>query len=524
MESSAQDKAVQSKKRRDMSWREHLVMLLSFGAAAEHCLMVEYLYAAYSLRPDEPDPEKREMIEGWRAQILAVAREEMGHLLTVQNVLCLLGAPMALGREDSLWAHKYYPYDFSLTPFSLKTVAYFVYAEMEAKDVDEFDADQRPLLRKVLESVKEAGARGENAHHVGALYAEIVDVISDPERIPDSDFDELTFERQFSWDEWGRNYRPAPYELDAAGNRVLPDTTNAKTKTEGKTKTDAKTRKHGAAHLEIPRVASRTDAVRALVQLAAQGEVPHIERAVAPTLWSKSKRRGEPSHFDRFFAIYKEFSEELEKDENWSPAAGVCTDPTTRKEFAQETRGAPRPLTPIKAIAARRLAQIFNQRYRLLLNYLAHAFRIGRTARLDRPNLRAMLMHRAFGEMYNLKTLAGMLVRLPRLDDCDSPAVKDPWAGPPFELPYSTELPDADGDVWRMHKDVLETSRATCRDLISAAHAEAPELWEKSKQVKAQLDGVGAEVYLRTLMELDEQALQWIDAILGSQRNGGGGQ
>jgi len=32
-------------KRPDMSWRDYLVMLLTFGTAAEHCLMVQYLYA-----------------------------------------------------------------------------------------------------------------------------------------------------------------------------------------------------------------------------------------------------------------------------------------------------------------------------------------------------------------------------------------------------------------------------------------------------------------------------------------------
>ena len=36
----------------DMTWRDHLLMLLSFGATVEHCLMVQYLYAAYSLRTD----------------------------------------------------------------------------------------------------------------------------------------------------------------------------------------------------------------------------------------------------------------------------------------------------------------------------------------------------------------------------------------------------------------------------------------------------------------------------------------
>src|SRR5271165_2430282 len=64
---------IEPKKSKDMSWRDHLVMLLTIGAAAEHCLMVEYLYAAYSLRADEGNP-RREQIERWRAEILAVAR------------------------------------------------------------------------------------------------------------------------------------------------------------------------------------------------------------------------------------------------------------------------------------------------------------------------------------------------------------------------------------------------------------------------------------------------------------------
>ena len=73
------------KKRPDMTWRDHLLMLLSFGATVEHCLMVQYLYAAYSLRTDIADKRRRKLVESWRAGILAVAKEEMGHLLTVQN-------------------------------------------------------------------------------------------------------------------------------------------------------------------------------------------------------------------------------------------------------------------------------------------------------------------------------------------------------------------------------------------------------------------------------------------------------
>ncbi len=50
-----------------------------------------------------------------------------------------------------------------------------------------------------------------------------MDVISDPEKIPDSTFDESSYEFQASWDEWGRGYRPNPYLLDAEGNKVDDD-------------------------------------------------------------------------------------------------------------------------------------------------------------------------------------------------------------------------------------------------------------------------------------------------------------
>ena len=161
---------------------------------------------------------------------------------------------------------------------------------------------------------------------------------------------------------------------------------------------------------------------------------------------------------------------------------------------------------------------MFNQRYRLLLNYLAHCFRLAGTHRVDRPNLRAMLMHRVFGEMYNLKTLAGLLVRSPRRD----PGHKDDhgeWAAPPFEMPYSLALPDADVDIWRLHDDLLETSRARVIGCSIMGPRNQPSMTEKqhrehAHRIEAELAAIGAEAYLRTLMELDGEARRWIRAII----------
>ena len=41
------------RKPRELSWYEYVIMLLQIGASIEHALMVQYLYAAYSLADQE---------------------------------------------------------------------------------------------------------------------------------------------------------------------------------------------------------------------------------------------------------------------------------------------------------------------------------------------------------------------------------------------------------------------------------------------------------------------------------------
>jgi hypothetical protein len=71
-------------------------MLLHFAASIEHSLMVEYLYAAYSLGGEQVPARHRDMVRLWRRMILSIAKEEMGHLLTVQNIRPVTVKPMPL--------------------------------------------------------------------------------------------------------------------------------------------------------------------------------------------------------------------------------------------------------------------------------------------------------------------------------------------------------------------------------------------------------------------------------------------
>jgi len=56
-----------------MSWPDYLIMLLHTGAEIEHCLMVQYLYAAYSLGGDKVPQQYQTMVRRWRESILTTS-------------------------------------------------------------------------------------------------------------------------------------------------------------------------------------------------------------------------------------------------------------------------------------------------------------------------------------------------------------------------------------------------------------------------------------------------------------------
>jgi hypothetical protein len=141
---------------------------------------------------------------------------------------------------------------------------------------------------------------------------------------------------------------------------------------------------------------------------------------------------------------------------------------------------------------------LFNLRYRMLLKYLAHTFRLARTQHDNTPDLRSMVMHRVFGEMYNLKSIANILVRLPlRFARAREPAADVPCAGPPFEMPYVLQLPDTERDAWALHRDLLASAQRLCQQLLHS----------RSK------NDVGRE-YLQALIGIDDDARKWTETIL----------
>src|SRR5215216_5669538 len=115
-----------------MSPRDEAIFLLHTAAEIEHALMVQYLYAAWSLPPQAPMAVQR-----WRRDILQVAREEMAHFASVQNLLRFVGGPLNFDREDFPFRTELYPFPFRLERLSRVSLARYVTAEMPAQpDVD----------------------------------------------------------------------------------------------------------------------------------------------------------------------------------------------------------------------------------------------------------------------------------------------------------------------------------------------------------------------------------------------------
>lgn len=431
--------------------RDEAVALLHATAEIEHSLMVQYLYAAYSLGDVDPaDPQhtvKQLKVRLIRHLLLHIAREEMAHLATVQNLLHLLGAPLHLDREHSPFASQLLPFRFKLEPISLGSLAKYVIAESPRPLPDDGSvpaADAALIMGEVTDQAR-ASNDGICPGHVGDIFARLIWLFSAPpsgasddertRRLADEDFRPDTQDFQAAWEDWG--FEPKDRTFGSQTIQASPSLVRQFSGSD-------------AAQL-------RNDAVSALRAIAEQGEGTDPASGAAPM-------DGSESHFEWFWLIYKTFKE-LDQSPAGAPVHQVPINPNTSAADAapkapffkmvdaglQAAVDAGRITHP----RARRWAQLFNLRYRALLLQLHHFLRID-TPRYDAAGdrtARGYLLIGVFNEMRRLKKIAGKLVRLPKTETPGDPH----RAGAPFELPYTTQLPDGEAARWRGH---LDTSRA----------------------------------------------------------------
>jgi rubrerythrin len=436
----------------EFSWHDYAVLLLHIAAEVEHALMVQYLYAAYSLGGPQVPAKQRDKVRHWQEVVLGIAKEEMGHLITVQNVLRLIGGPLCLDREDYPWGSEFYPFEFTLEPLTKDSLAKYIYAEMPS---DWNEEDTKEIIKRATKS----NTGQQELHRVGELYDRMQKILANPEYVKDSDFQEATTTFQASWDEWGRGYvRGARGQATGSDRPTTPD-------------------------VLVQPVSNRDEAVAALSAIGKQGEALFYDAS-----------SNERSHFRRFLDIYREFPEPKAE---WTPARRVPINPKTVQDL-----NANRVVVEVSLLKAREAAaqpvsttitheesvtwaHLFNLRYRMLLMYLSHAYQLaGATGQGDALTPRGMIINRTFGEMYNVRAISNILVELP-LDGSGSGAV----AAPTFEMPYTLDLPGTEVDRWRLHRDLLEAS-------LNLVH-----------QLRERYPGRHTD-YLRALEDLDGAALE----------------
>jgi Ferritin-like len=431
---------------------QYAIFLLQTAADVEHSLLVQYLYAAYSLKPDipvgakDPGTGKEVTTTTWAGTIAGIAQEEMGHLLSVQLLLRALGGPLSFAREHFPYRTQLYPFPFELEPLTKGVLAKYVYAEMPEIVAPEV---LPPEERREIAERAAAETGGVGLNHVGVLYDTLLGVL---QRLPDSAFRDGAADWQADPSDWG----DANQKDSVVGIHVLPIRLSDCTK---------------------PAKTLREVALRAVRIIATQGEAP-----TAMTLAGRMGPLGLTaaemgiSHFRRFLEIYRQYCDDF------FPTRDVARNPNTTMApqvwpmdpeglFREQRLQAGRITEPMTLL----WAQLFNIRYRILLSYLAHYVALrAYGASAEEAAIRNRLSVWALEEMNgrrpptdfprNSSSIKALAIKLA---DLDRTACLGPKAGAPFEAPFTFALPDLGPERWRLHKELYLASQGLVRKIVA---------------------------------------------------------
>lgn len=375
--------------------RDKMRILLETAAEIEHALLVQYLYAAFSLkaRGEVNDAAQKAALKMWKDLLVETATDEMGHLMTVQNLLLAVGLPPNLEREDFPPRKDLYPFTLHLEPLTQRSLAKYVAAEAPR------DADIDDIVALA------ADAAGTAVNRVGALYGLLGVVFSTEQEVLDGG------SISQDWDDTLRLYAGAAYEQDPdrASWHLTDDVIDRNTLAWQGDGTDWLNN-----GVPIHRIADRTGARSAILDIAVQGEGP--------------SEGGIESHFDRYHNMF-------------AGQNGV-------KKFPPDDFVATRPL-PVDPVASsfteprtRAWAELADLRYELMLGFIEHYLL---TSDVDE---RRKASSWALEEMFQLAAMNEALVKLP------GPGVVA------FGLPHTLHLPADPAERWALHRARTEKSLA----------------------------------------------------------------
>jgi Ferritin-like len=373
-------------------------VLLATAAEIEHALLVQYLYAAFSLKTTSDVAVQQTALNQWSAELHSIAHQEMGHLVTVQNLLLAIGAPPNLEREALPSIKDLYPFKFKLEPLTQRSLAKYVTAEapLDAPNISDISAQAQDK-------------EGMPVNHVGNIYALLGVVFSTHQEIVDGGSDQ-------AWNDHLRTVAKAAYKQDKRPEAWHLDDSVIDNQTltfqAAQADWDRGEPPEATVHQIKDRAVTARDAIR---DIAEQGEGPISG--------------GTPSHFDRFLAIYRGGGspniEPFPAAGQWNPTLPVPENPT------------PPATAPVTASRTDRWAHLADLRYSLLLGFIEQYLRTSATT--DRANLSTNWALN--GEMFTLASLAETLATLPQNGGV---------AALPFTLPDILHMPATENDRWRL--------------------------------------------------------------------------
>ncbi|WP_437661167.1 ferritin-like domain-containing protein [Sorangium sp. So ce1182] len=352
---------------------EEAIELLRIAAGVEHALLVQYLYAASSLR-SMSDPLAR--------KIRTIAEQEMAHFATVQNLLVLLGIEPFLGRRDSGQSSELDPIPFHLEPLDRASLAKYVALEMPSPD--RVEPGLREEVNRIVAEAK-LDARGD-VHRVGAIYVKIYWLLQESDR-PEGPLalgPELGLRPGWHVGALRPREAVAPYQTDEA---EWPGS---------------------VPNFYVDTAGDRAEALRALYRIMAQGE---------------GLVDADDSHFYAFLGAFRAFDGAADRVLPLPEDPDVSPEP--RPDPARERNRITHPL-------ARAWAELFDVRYHLLLLCIGLSLATPRSDARRATYLRWSMdeMRRGVGRV------AQRLVQLPRKEggardgDRAAPAWRAPAALP----------------------------------------------------------------------------------------------
>ncbi|WP_407114495.1 ferritin-like domain-containing protein [Bradyrhizobium sp. LMG 9283] len=253
--------------------------LVKFAVTVEHGLMVQYLYASYEAKKS-------------RDELSSIAIEEMGHLLTVLNLLTALDAPIHLGRYDANLDRLFDPFPFKLEKVTAEVIAKFT--ACERPDDEHVDPEERPLLPEILDAARKSA--GVTPARVGLLYTKIYWLLRPTdEPLPNEPWRDFPFEDVIK--ECPKDWHVRPFPVTNPADR------------EG-----GEPWKNQLSDVLVGSVTTREEALKGIADLTSQGE---------------GFGAGNDAHFDRFVTLYSAFKQnpdptrEVPKDP-WYQGAPAC--------------------------------------------------------------------------------------------------------------------------------------------------------------------------------------------------------